>query len=43
MVGMVGFRNVVAYDYEKIDYDIVYDVLQNRLSDKVEAEEVFDI
>lgn len=30
---MVGFRNVVAHDYEKIDYRIVYDVLQNRLKD----------
>lgn len=33
MVRMTGFRNVVAHDYEKIDYSIVYDVLQNRLSD----------
>lgn len=33
MVKMVGFRNVVAHDYEKIDYDKVYDVLQNRLGD----------
>ena len=30
---MVGFRNVIAHDYEKIDYDIVYDVLQNKLKD----------
>ncbi|OGC48021.1 MAG: hypothetical protein A3A94_00120 [Candidatus Portnoybacteria bacterium RIFCSPLOWO2_01_FULL_43_11] len=33
MVGLVGFRNIVAHDYEKIDYDIVYDILQNRLED----------
>ncbi|MEW6070703.1 MAG: DUF86 domain-containing protein [Nitrospirota bacterium] len=30
---MVGFRNIVAHDYEKIDYDIVLDVLQNKLKD----------
>lgn len=33
MVGMVGFRNIVAHDYAKINYDIVYDVLHNRLVD----------
>ena len=31
MVGMTGFRNVIAHDYENLNYDIVYDVLQNRL------------
>lgn len=30
---MVGFRNIVAHDYEKINYDIVVDVLQNKLKD----------
>lgn len=33
MVSMTGFRNVMAHDYEKIDYKIVYDVLQNGLND----------
>ncbi len=33
LVKMVGFRNVLAHDYEKINYDIVFDVLQNRLKD----------
>ncbi len=33
MVKMVGFRNVMAHDYEKINYDIVYDVLHKRLKD----------
>jgi uncharacterized protein YutE (UPF0331/DUF86 family) len=28
---MTGFRNIVAHDYKTLDYDIVYDVLQNRL------------
>ncbi len=30
---MVDFRNIIAHDYKKIDYDIVYDVLQNKLKD----------
>lgn len=33
LVNMVGFRNIVAHDYEKIDYDIMYDILLNRLKD----------
>jgi len=33
LVGMVGFRNIVAHDYEKINYDIVYAVLHKGLKD----------
>jgi uncharacterized protein YutE (UPF0331/DUF86 family) len=33
MVKMTGFRNIIAHDYEKLNYAIVYDVLQNRLID----------
>jgi uncharacterized protein YutE (UPF0331/DUF86 family) len=33
LVKMVGFRNIVAHDYERIDYDIVLDILKNRLKD----------
>lgn len=33
MVGMTGFRNIVAHDYEKINYDLVYRVLQSGLKD----------
>lgn len=33
MAKMAGFRNFIAHDYENINYDIVYDVLQNKLSD----------
>ena len=33
MINLVGFRNVITHGYEKINYDIVYDVLQNRLRD----------
>ncbi len=32
MIKMTGFRNIIAHDYENLNYDIVYDVLQNRLS-----------
>lgn len=30
---MVGFRNIIAHEYEKVNYKIVHDVLQNGLSD----------
>lgn len=33
MARMTGFRNIIAHDYEKIDYNRVYDILQNRLAD----------
>jgi uncharacterized protein YutE (UPF0331/DUF86 family) len=33
LVSMVGFRNIIAHDYEKINYDIMYNILQNRLND----------
>ena len=33
LVKMVGFRNIIAHDYEKINYDIVFDILKNRLED----------
>jgi len=33
LVRLVGFRNVLAYDYEDIDYDVVCNVLQKGLND----------
>ena len=33
LVKMTGFRNLIAHDYERLNYDIVYDILQNRLGD----------
>ncbi len=33
MVKMSGFRNIIAHVYEKLNYDIVYDVLQKGLKD----------
>jgi uncharacterized protein YutE (UPF0331/DUF86 family) len=33
LVNMTKFRNVIAHDYEKVDFKIVYDALKNRLTD----------
>lgn len=33
LVNMTKFRNIIAHDYEKLDFGIVYDALQNRLGD----------
>jgi len=33
LVKMTGFRNILAHGYENVDYDVMYDVLQNRLED----------
>lgn len=30
-VGIVGFRNALAHDYEDLKLEVVYDVLQNKL------------
>lgn len=40
LVKMVGFRNIVAHDYENVNYDIVFDILNHKLSD---IEEFLDI
>ncbi len=33
LVKMAGFRNVIAHDYAKLDYEKVYSVLQHDLGD----------
>jgi len=33
LVSMIGFRNILIHEYDDINIDIVYDVLQNRLKD----------
>jgi uncharacterized protein YutE (UPF0331/DUF86 family) len=33
LVRMTGFRNVIAHDYDSLNYDIVYDVLLNKMKD----------
>jgi len=41
MIKMTGCRNVIAHDYEKLNYEILYDILQNRLiSIKALVEEI---
>lgn len=34
--GIVGFRNILVHDYDKIDRSIVYDKLQKNLDDFVD-------
>lgn len=33
LAAMAKFRNIIAHDYEKVDFGIVYDALQSRLGD----------
>lgn len=33
LIDMVGFRNTLAHVYDNVNYEIVVDVLQNRLKD----------
>lgn len=33
LINMAKFRNIVAHDYEAIDFGIMYDALQNQLED----------
>jgi len=33
MIGMTGFRNAIAHDYDKINYDLVYKVIQEDIKD----------
>lgn len=33
LVNMARFRNIIAHDYEDLDFGIIYDVLQNHLKD----------
>ena len=33
LVKMAGFRNIIAHDYDEIDYGIVYQVLHEKLKD----------
>jgi len=42
LVKMVGFRNILAHDYEEINYEIVSDILKNRLADIREFIRIID-
>ncbi len=33
LVNMARFRNIIAHDYENVNFEIVYDAVQNRLVD----------
>lgn len=33
LVNMTKFRNIIAHDYERVNFGIVYDALANRLGD----------
>jgi len=33
LIPMVGFRNLIVHQYQDIDYKIVYQIYQNRLTD----------
>jgi uncharacterized protein YutE (UPF0331/DUF86 family) len=40
-IRIVGFRNILVHQYIEVDRKIVYDVLQNKLSDLEELKKVF--
>ncbi|MEK7069526.1 MAG: DUF86 domain-containing protein [Patescibacteria group bacterium] len=33
MIGMTGFRNAIAHDYDKINYDLVYKIIHQDIQD----------
>ena len=33
MIQMTGFRNIIVHSYDKIDYEVLYDILQNGTND----------
>lgn len=42
MIKMTGFRNTIAHDYAKLNYDIVYNTLHNNLKDIQEFLKIVD-
>ena len=40
-IKMIGFRNILVHDYLDIDRDVVYDVLQNQLTDIERLKKIF--
>ena len=34
--GMVGFRNILVHDYQKLELSVMIDVIENRLGDLVD-------
>ena len=35
LIGMVGFRNIVIHEYQKIDYHLVEDVVKKHADDLI--------
>lgn len=35
MIGMTGFRNAIAHDYDKINYDLVYKIIHQDIEDLI--------
>lgn len=33
VVSMIGFRNILVHEYEDVNFDVVYNILRNRLND----------
>lgn len=42
MIKMTGFRNTIAHDYARLNYDIVYNTLHNNLIDIEESLKIFE-
>ena len=42
MIKMTGFRNTIAHDYAKLNYDIIYNTLHNNLKDIQEFLKIVD-
>jgi uncharacterized protein YutE (UPF0331/DUF86 family) len=34
--GMVGFRNILVHEYQKLDIEIMIDIIENRLRDMID-------
>ena len=34
--GMVGFRNILVHEYQKLDIEIMIDIIENRLRDLID-------
>jgi len=36
LLGMVGFRNILVHEYQKLDIEIMIDIIENRLRDLID-------
>lgn len=42
LVGMVGFRNIMALDYDDVDYEIVYELIHEGVKDLAEFTKIIE-